>query len=128
MKSPATAIHAHNEDGSEHLVGIGNLRVMLLNDEGAWFAQGLEIDYFAQGSSPEDAQRRFQSGLLETIDVHLRTYGNIDGVLHPAPAETWAEFLHAPSLRRLYSQVSFHIDEVDPSVLPFSGVEFYEAA
>ncbi len=110
MKNPATAIHAHNDDGSEHLVGIGNLRVLLLKDGSSWFAQGLDIDYFAQGSSLADAQRRFQSGLLETIDVHLRTYGNIDGVLQPAPAEVWAEFLHAPSLRRLYSQVSFHTD------------------
>jgi hypothetical protein len=128
MKSSATAIHARNDDGSGHLVGIGNLRVLLLKDEGSWFAQGLDIDYFAQGSSLADAQRRFQSGLLETIDVHLGTYGNIDGVLQPAPAEVWAEFLRTPSLRRLYSQVSFHKGESNLAVLPFSGVEFYEAA
>jgi hypothetical protein len=131
MKNSATAVHARNDDGSEHVVGIGNLRVLLLKDEGSWFAQGLDIDYFAQGSSLADAQRRFQSGLLETIDVHLRTYGNVDGVLQPAPAEVWAELLHALPLRRLYSQISFHKGEKGESnlaVLPFSGVEFYEAA
>jgi hypothetical protein len=117
-KPVTTAFHAEGEEG-EHFVGIGNLRVMLFNDDGSWFAQGLEIDYAAQGSSVDDVQKRFEAGLCATLDSHLKMYGTIDGVLQIAPPEVWAElFTHAP-LKRWYSQLSFH-------KLPFSGVEFYE--
>jgi hypothetical protein len=119
-----TAFHAQSKDGSEHFVGIGNLRVMLLNDEGSWFAQGLEIDYCAQGDSVEDVQIRFHDGLLAMVDCHLKVFGSIDGVLKVAPPETWSEFYGVSPLTKRYFQLSFHIDEAER--LPFSGIEYYE--
>jgi hypothetical protein len=125
-----TAFHAESEDGAEHLVGIGNLRVVLYNDDGSWFAQGLEIDYFAEGQSLPDVQERFRNGLSATIDYHLKVYGGISGILQAAPPEVWKEFLEGgATARKRYSQVSFHAGSEDLGMLlPFAGVDFYEKA
>jgi hypothetical protein len=122
---PATAVIASNKNGSSHVVGIGNLRVMLFNDHGSWFAQGLEIDLCAQGSSLDDVKERFENGLRETIHQHLKTYGNIKGVLQIAPQEVWDEVYAAKPQISLYSQISLH--EFHPA-LQFSGIEYYEKA
>ncbi|HEY2292403.1 MAG TPA: hypothetical protein VGM86_17030 [Thermoanaerobaculia bacterium] len=125
----AIAFHAESEDGEEHVVGIGNLRVMLFNDSGSWFAQGLEIDYFAEGTSLEDVKDRFRNGLVATIDYHLKLYGDIGGVLQVAPPEVWKEFLSGTVSLKRYSQVSLHERQEDAlSILPFAGVDFYEKA
>lgn len=129
-KRPApttTAFHAESEDGSDHLVGIGNLRVMLFNDDGSWFAQGLEIDYFAQGSTLDDVKERFQRGLRATIDYHLRVYADISRILKVAPPEVWNEFYSKSAMfKRYYSQVSIHRGVSES--LPFSGLAYYERA
>jgi hypothetical protein len=122
-KEIATAIHMQTKDGAEHVVGIGNLRVMVFNDDGSWFAQGLEIDYAAQGSSLEDVQRRFTRGLRETIDLHLKMYGNIEGVLRVAPPEVWGELYKS---KRLLKHSQFDVYADDPAhLLPFEGIEYY---
>lgn len=79
-------------NGSDHFVGLVDLRVMLVNDDGAWFAQGLELDYVAQGATLADAQKSFEKGLALTIREHLKMFGHIKQILKPAPQEVWAEF------------------------------------
>lgn len=104
------------------MVGIGNLRVKITHDDGAWFAQGLEIDYAAQGSSLEDVKRRFEKGLLATIGEHLRIYGTIRKLLQPAAPEIWQELADASEAR--YSHVSIHLHAA--SALPFRGITYIE--
>ena len=102
------------------IVGVGNLRVLLSDADGTWFAQGLEIDYAAQGESESDVQSNFERGLTCTINEHLRVYGTIKKLLRGAPPEAWRELLEqGDCLIARHSQVSFH-------GLPFSGVEYYE--
>ena len=113
----ATAVQITSESGDEHFVAIGNLRVMLFNDDGSWFAQGLEIDYAAQGDTLEEVQERFQEGLGATVDLHLRMNGSILSVLRAAPPEVWAEFYTQRPTTKRFSQVSLH--------LPFAGIEYY---
>jgi len=98
---------------------------MLFNDDGSWFAQGLEIDLCAQGSSLADVKTRFENGLCATIHEHLKTYGDIKGVLQVAPQEVWDEFFAAKPQTSLYSQVSLHEFH---EALQFSGIEYYEKA
>jgi hypothetical protein len=127
QKEITTAVHARSEDGVHHVVGIGNLRVMLFNDDGSWFAQGLEIDYFAQGTTREEVQGNFQTGLTATIDHHLKEHGHIRGVLQMAPVHVWKEVLtQGVGERFRYFQTSWHDSRLE--VLPFAGVEFYERA
>ena len=67
-KGKETAVAAHSVDADEkhQAVGIGNLRVLILPDEdGFWFAQGLELDYGVQGSTLEEAKKHFEEGRSE---------------------------------------------------------------
>ena len=121
----ATAFHA--EAGETHVVGIGNLRVILCHEGTFWFAQGLEIDYAADGKSQYDVKRNFEKGLEATIDQHLKVYGNIKRILIPAPAEIWQE-LGANGKHLRDSQVSFHQDSSDFMLpeFPYSGINYIE--
>jgi hypothetical protein len=87
------AVHGHNED--RHVVEIGNLRVLVTEQNGEWFAQGVEIDYAASGWSLEEAQLRFERGLSATVDLHLRQFDSIERLLKFAPESVWCQ-LKAP--------------------------------
>jgi hypothetical protein len=82
--SDAEAIHVSS--GKQHLVGLGSIRVLICPDGDCWFAQGVEIDYAAQGASIEDVKKRFEVGLRATIEENLKIYDSIDGLLAFAPS------------------------------------------
>ena len=73
----------HVPGKKHHLVGLKNIRVIIVRDEGSWFAQGLDIDYAAQGESIEQAKKNFSGGLAATIDQHLQAYGTFVNFLKP---------------------------------------------
>jgi hypothetical protein len=106
--APAMAIHAEHKDGVHHLVGLGNIRVLLMHEGTGWFAQGLEIDYAAQGDSLVAAKREFEDGLAATVEAHLQKHGSIRELLKVAPNEFW-EIVGDPSIRlERYSQITQH--------------------
>jgi len=98
------------DGGSAHAVGLGDLRVMILSEgENLWYAQGLEIDYLAQGTSPDDVKRSFEEGLKATVGEHLKLYGNISKLLQIAPQDVWDEFFaHDPAGQYRFTQLSTH--------------------
>ena len=116
----ATAVHLRDQDGKNHLVGIGNLRVLLVPDGRHYVAQGLEIDYCAQGASIEEAKTNFEEGLERTIDHNLRLHGSIKHLLNPAPKELWAEVVDGWRCE-LYSQLSSHHVER----LPYDSISWF---
>ena len=123
----ATALHLKNDEG--HVVGIGNLRVVIVQDGPFWFAQGLEIDYAAQGSSEEDVRKQFEDGLFCTIDEHLTVFGKITNFLKPAPVKVWKDLLYDPvaDVNR-YSQLSWH-ESITPKPVtntPFEGIRYLQ--
>ena len=126
-KNPTStsALHAQSQDGCTHVVAIGNLRVVLINEEGSWFAQGLEIDYVAQGDSIETVKRNFEEGFTATVDQHIRVYGTIENLLIPAPQEVWKDVLHAKCIKKSFSQFSLH-EDVRQEKLPFEGIDYIE--
>lgn len=126
--SPAKAFHGQTSEG-EDLVGVENLRVVIVRDGDYWFAQGLEIDYAAQGKNVADVKRRFQDGMCATIHEHLRMYGNIEQFLRPAPREVWKElFYDATASLSKHSQVSCHsvLKEQTIDHFPFTDIVFKE--
>ena len=128
-KKEPTVTAFHAKSGTTHIVGIGNLRVMITNDEASWFAQSLEIDYAAAGTSREDVKARFERGLERTITEHLRVYGNIEKVLKQAPQEIWNELLNPHQEVARYFQVTQHEIaqfKVMSGVLPFEGITYFE--
>ena len=100
----AEAVHCDNED--RHVVEIGNLRVLVTEKEGEWFAQGIEIDYAASGWSMEELQQRFERGLSATVDLHLRRFDSIERLLKFAPESIWRQ-LKAPQAFD-FSMVTLH--------------------
>jgi len=121
----ATAIHAKTTDGEHHIVGIGNLRVAIASDGQYWTAQGLEIDYIAQGESLADARRQFEDGLASTIQQHLNMFGDIKRLLVLAPPEIWAEAMNPETVHNRFFQVTTH--EVIKKAFPFfEGFDFLE--
>ncbi|MBZ5609803.1 MAG: hypothetical protein LAP38_16195 [Acidobacteriia bacterium] len=104
----AGAIHLKHKDGEHHVVGLGNIRVLLLPDGSGWFAQGLEIDYAAQGESLEEAKKEFEDGLEAMVHEHIRVHGDIKQLLQVAPNEIW-NLANDPNAKfARYSQVSHH--------------------
>ncbi len=124
----AKAIHAQHKDGSHHLVGLWNLQVLLIQEGKFWIAQGLQIDYVVQGNSIEEARSNFEKGLEDTIDLNLRMYKNIDGLLVFAPDEILQEAARNKKATALYSQVSTHdIGTKFQGSLPFDGISYLVA-
>lgn len=118
-------------DGKGHTaVGIGNLRVLIIQDEDCWYAQGIEIDYGAQGDTPAEAKSHFEAGLFGTIDLNIKTYGSLDPILKFASDSILKEASKNRSSIYLYAQISAH--EIPnyaqfPDALsqfPFTGIEY----
>jgi hypothetical protein len=94
--------------GFDVVVGIGNLRVIVVKRDNLWFARGLDINYAAQGVTLQEVKRNFERGLEKAIDLHLKEFGNIDRLLSPTPPDAWRKLVYSPSLQFDYSQVSTH--------------------
>ena len=117
---------AHAEAGDQHAVLVNALRVVVTQDEGHWFAQGLELDYAAAGTSEEDVKKRFAQGLGATINEYIKVYGSIESIVKVAPQDAWDLWL-VGDRRYTLDHVSIHnLQESAPAVqeLPFSGIAF----
>ncbi|HEV7242727.1 MAG TPA: hypothetical protein VGQ36_26095 [Thermoanaerobaculia bacterium] len=95
-------------------VRIRNLRVLITEESpNVWVAEGLEIDYAAQGRSVAEVKQRFQDGLRATINEHLRQYRSIENLLVRARDDVFMEFQDAIEGPVLYSQVSIHVEPIE---------------
>ncbi|PYT49515.1 MAG: hypothetical protein DMG44_10645 [Acidobacteria bacterium] len=121
------AFHGKTDDGT-NVVDIGNLRVVIIQEEKGWFARGLEIDYAAQASSLAGVKKAFEQGLYATVHENLRVYGSIRKLLKPAPPEVWTEMLFGATLAgkhfKRYSQISMHSRL--QQALPFKAIDYLE--
>ncbi len=108
MPSSEMATH-HLTDGKRHFVGIGPMKVIICEEDNIWFAQGVDIDYAANGSSMSDVKKNFEVGLAGTIDLHIKLYGNLKKFLKNAPQEVWDELYNVGS-HHSYTHVGFHDD------------------
>lgn len=70
-------------------VVFGPLPLLLGEQRGGLFAQGIDIDYAASGGSLEEAQIYFEKGLIATAQLHLRKFGSLERLLKFAPTSVW---------------------------------------
>ena len=105
--APALVFHGQTADGVD-VVMIDKLRVALVRDGETWVAQGLEIDYAAEGNTIDDAKAQFGRGLMLTLRENIRIFGGIEHVLRPVPPDIWHVFMASNVLRQTHSQVSAH--------------------
>ncbi|MEP7353047.1 MAG: hypothetical protein ABI824_07425 [Acidobacteriota bacterium] len=122
------AIHVADQSQGNHAVVVWNLSVLILPDEDGWFAQGLEINYGAQGDTLEEAQQNFQAGLKATIHQHLRVHGNIERILTFAPSRFLKEAAQHKALIEPLLLVSFKEVLGNPDIeklkFPFDGISY----
>lgn len=115
----------HHQSANGHAVRIESLRVLVCQDgDGLWFAQGIDLDYAAGGTSIEDAQQRFERGLLATVRAHIDHFGTIERLLQAPPVENWLPLASAAK-GFVFSSTSVHELPVDAG-FPFRRVEYFE--
>lgn len=110
----------------EPMVDIGSLRVYIVLDGEGYFAQGLEVDYAAEGSTIADVQQRFELGLQATLAEFTKRHGSSEGYLFTlTKLVTWQEFFRALLSRRikfLGSRAAF----LSIKDFPFSSITYYQ--
>jgi hypothetical protein len=132
--SSCTVVHGQSSDGKVHFVGIGSLKVVIVKDgPTTWFAQGLDIDYAAEGTNVENVKLNFQNGLISTIDQHLKANNSLSKLLKPAPNDVWQEMYYGPLLGKgkvlkNYHQISIHLPDQIKKFTAFEniGIEYFE--
>lgn len=115
---------------SQYVVGLKALRVVIKQDDGGFFAQGLEIDYAASGDSLDEVKENFETGLGLTISKHLEMFGTIRKMLKLAPQPVWDEYLESDQ-KLSYSDTFFtdlrnikSIPREAMKSLSFSGIAY----
>lgn len=111
-----THVSKPHGDGSVHAVAVGDLRVLIVCEDDVWYAQGMEIDYVAQGTSLDDVKTAFENGLGATIGLHIETYGDLKELLKIAPQAAWDEYFA-------------HLEAVDDGTYRFTSVtaDYFDA-
>lgn len=126
-KSGSVAIHGSSDD-VHHVVGLGNIRVIIVPDGSSFFAQGLEIDFASQGATVDQAKKNFEASLHSTIEQHLKIYGHINMLLQPAPASVWRELIaDKVAMPNTFWHVSEHTIEPQ-AALPYEGIKYFVEA
>ena len=101
-------MHELMPDGKD-LVVIDRLRVALCpQQDGTWIAQGLEIDYTAQGTDEDSVRLNFEIGLALSFRENVRVYGHPRHLLAQAPVEVWSDLMASGALTQVHSQVAIH--------------------
>lgn len=125
-----TAEHLRDED--HDYVKLGDLGVLVARDGDWWFAQGLEIDYTAQGKSDEEAIENFTRGLMATADAYLEEFGSIEKFLRPSTdvlrelAKASERKLLKVTIKSMHELHRLPDKEAAVRALPFSGIRFFE--
>lgn len=118
----------HVQKGDNHTVVFDALRVVIVKDGDCWFAQSIDIDYFATGETLKEVQENFEIGLSATIADHLEAFGNIDRIMRTPQLEDWRPLVSDDHGAYDVSHVSIHnikcAKQLD--VLPFKNISFYQ--
>lgn len=119
----ATAVQVDTGDGQ--VVVCDSLRVLITKQDGAWLAQGLEIDYAIDGETIADVKKRFQTGLAMTIESNLRVHGNIRDLLRIAPQDRWASYFDTKHALHRFTHSQVMIRQLQ-TYLPFDQIMWLE--
>lgn len=99
----------HAKDGNNHTILMKSIRVLIVQDgEETWYAQSIDIDYAACGSSLENVQHNFAHGLKGTLKANLKRYGHVDRVMQTPPMSDWKYLLSENFQAFEHSNVSSH--------------------
>lgn len=97
------------------------LKVVVVPDEDAFFAQGFDVDYFASGATREEAEENFRLGLEKMVAVHLKKFGNLDRLV-PASVKVRAEYIKYATMNPQHTKT--HVLKM-ASQFPFERVQYF---
>ncbi|MES9948731.1 MAG: hypothetical protein ABW118_07215 [Candidatus Thiodiazotropha sp.] len=121
MSSKVKIVHAKKE--CNHAVAVGSLRVIIQKNHDGWFAQGVEIDFAACGETLDDAQTRFEKGLVATVHRHLERFDSVERLLKFAPNEVVEKLSKGNEYS--FDMITIH-DLSDTLRLPFQKIAYLE--
>jgi len=104
-----------------------DLRVVIVRDGDQWFAQGIDADYAAAGTTLEDAKRRFTKGFVKSMLVNVAEHGTYDDFLTYPPQheiEKLFEKMTSDGFGNLYTIETEPTSTFDLS-LPFNRVQYF---
>lgn len=118
--------------GKEQRLAILALKAFLVQDNGMWFVQGLDIDYSACGNTEKEAMDNFAKGLAGTLITHIEKYGNINRVNKKASQAVWDEFAEVKEhfeLEFTMIRVTQEAEPVFPKIThwPYDGIAYARA-
>ncbi len=73
----------------EHGILFHPIKVVISHEKDGWFAQGLDVDHFAQGTTEQEVKDNFANSLGRAIVKHLNKHGHLGFLALPAPPEEW---------------------------------------
>lgn len=125
MPSTKTAQRGGKGPGKSTTTFVGVRLQVLITDDGSghWFAQALEVDYAAAGTSLKDVQESFERGLTATIDEHLKLYNNLERFLVSPSDGALKEMLSHDREWFNFRQESAH--QLSPR-FPFAGIDYLQ--
>lgn len=106
-------IMAELSAGDLHTILLHAHRVVVFNDDGGWFAQGLDIDHFAQGDTQESAIGNYTESFEWMIQEHLDTYKSLRHIRVPAPKEIWTQAGNAEEKLQLSHLATYEVKVED---------------
>ena len=120
-KKFANALHL--KDGDDHLFALANIQVYISEAQDGFFAQAMQVDYFACGETLEDVQNRFTKGLIATREGHLHRFGTIKNFLKWAPDDVRAEIRERMDSEQYdYTMINTcHVEQADHPI----NIQYY---
>jgi hypothetical protein len=118
-------MQAHKSGGkSGSTTGLFGLRVVVVPDDKTWFAQGFDVDYFAAGETPDEAEHNFETGLKAMVELHLKKFGNLEH-LKTAPADVREEYAGLPF--QMKTRELSEVKAVAPQ-FPYTKVQYFKSS
>lgn len=115
--------------GKRASVNLPFLRVVILKDGEQWFAQGIEVDYSACGSSVTEVQQKFVEGLCRSIAASMAKHGSAERFLRPAPESLLKEMGIDVNQLHFEQSPKVSLDEGSCSKpLPYKAAAFLQPA
>lgn len=124
-ESEGRAIHVCDEH-NKHTIAMQYIRVLIVqDDDNTWYAQSMDIDYAASGTTLENVQENFAKGLIGTLKANLEKFGHIRRVMESPPLSDWVHLLTQNPQTYAHNNVSSHHVIESPAYVE-EDIEFAE--
>jgi len=114
-------------------VGIALQVILAEQEKNAWVAQGIEIDYAAEGETAAEAKMHFEQGLCATVLAHMIQQKPLGGFMAGAPPHDWTHLLKTGHVYLYQTTVVNTLPELAMKVckkdsIPFELIKYFSVS